>query len=718
MPKLSIKKNTDPYINNVSLFLPFNSNFNDNSSNNFSVTAYGNAQISSTQSKFGGSSAYFDGNGDYLEIGDNNAFELENNDFTIECWFYLTNNTKGYQSILNKSHATADQNGWVLYFETNNSLHFIAGNSFWSIDLNSGVVPTINTWHHVAITRSGNNWRLFYNGDIVASTINNLSFNTGTLPLYIGRYPYFPSWVSTMDFSGYIDDLRITKGIARYTSNFVPRSILPNNDKLQLINSTPFTRDSTYIRNTVLPILRSSITNFYNYSYDGGSSSIDDGGFDMYDTGNRVYLNGVLQSYNTESANTFCYTSYPFIYKTTQTSNFTLSVQGNYGSDGSETKYQYQQDFIHQGIKFSIYISESLDNNNRDPSIVECFIVLYPNSKPTINFTYVGNNNDNGNETISVSNLNGQSVTAFYLLLSNYPRAQIGSATLFDVLKTFVVNCSGGSSFNQKLTISNAYNPLALGDLKVWLDAKDLSTITKDGSNLVSQWSSKVGSINFTQANNSLKPTYQSAGNSAISKDCIYFNAASSYGGSYNLLSSASSNFTSIGETATLFLVARSLYVGSFTNGSIIGQTNGSPFRRRLQVASSTLFSQGSYGDYAGGNNPNLGEVSHVNQPLVLFGVAINSDGTARHYIKSAGTMTCANGSFGAGVYDFNGTLNRGLIGVAGAASNANMLIGSAFGGGQENFKGEICEILIYNGTLNFTAFNKVVDGLTTKWSL
>ena len=502
MPKLSIKKNTDPYINNVSLFLPFNSNFNDNSSNNFSVTAYGNTQISSTQSKFGGASAYFDGNGDYLEIGDNNAFELENNDFTIECWFYLTNNTKGYQSILNKSHATADQNGWVLYFETNNSLHFIAGNSFWSIDLNSGVVPTINTWHHVAITRSGNNWRLFYNGDIVASTINNLSFSTGTLPLYIGRYPYFPSWSSTMDFSGYIDDLRITKGVARYTSNFVPRSILPNNDKLQLINSIPFIRDSTSIRNTVLPILRSSITNFYNYNYDGFDSSIGDGGSDMYDGGNRVYLNGVQQSYNTESADTFCYTSYPFIYKTTQTSNFTLSVQGNYGSDGAETKYQDQQDFIHQARKFSIYISESLDNNNNDPSIVECFIVLYPNSKPTINFTYVGNNNENGNETISVSNLNGQSVTAFYLLLSTRPRYQIGSATLFDVLKTFVVNCSGGSSFNHKLTVKTQPPFPIHGLLAFWRlnNTNGLSTISSDfGSytlNTYGGYTSVPGKIN------------------------------------------------------------------------------------------------------------------------------------------------------------------------------------------------------------------------------
>jgi len=295
-----------------------------------------------------------------------------------------------------------------------------------------------------------------------------------------------------------------------------------------------------------------------------------------------------------------------------------------------------------------------------------------------------------------------------------------GLGLTYPLLKSSKLNIKKAIAQNGKLKIYKPaeFNPLPLGDLKVWLDAKDLSTITKDGSNLVSQWSSKVGSINFTQSNNSLKPTYQSAGSSAINKDCLYFNATASYGGTYNLLSSPSSNFTSIGGTATLFAVARALYVGPNTNGTIIGQTNGSPYRRRLQMTSSTMFLQGTDGDYNGGNNSNLGEVNHVNQPLVLVGIAIKSDGTARHYIQSAGTMSCSNGSFPAGSYNFNGTLNRGLIQIAGAASNVDMLIGSAFDGGAENLKGEICEILIYNGTLSDSSFDQVVAGLKRKWGL
>jgi hypothetical protein len=229
------KKISDPFLNNVSLLLPFDGSFNDASNNNFTVTTNGNVQISSAQSKFGGSSALFDGNGDYLQLADNNAFELGNSDFTIECWFNLSSN-KGYQSIVNKSYNTSDQYGWILYFETNSTLSFLAGNGSWSVILWTSIVPTTNTWHHVAVTRSGNSWKMFYNGNEVVSTTNSINLNTGTLPLYIGRYPYFPSFNSSQDFHGYIDDLRITKGVARYTSNFTPPGPLFNIGKLNISN--------------------------------------------------------------------------------------------------------------------------------------------------------------------------------------------------------------------------------------------------------------------------------------------------------------------------------------------------------------------------------------------------------------------------------------------------------------------------------------------------
>ena len=198
--------------------------FEDKSTNNFQLTAFGNSLISTAATKYGTGAAYFDGNGDYLQFLDDDAFELQGNDFTVEMWFQVST-LKGYQALISKSYTTADQNGWTLFFETGGSLNklfFLAGNGSWSVILNSNFIPVVGTWYHVAVTRSGNTWRLYVDGDLKASTTNSLVMSTGTLPLYVGWYPYFPGSSSTQAFHGYIDDLRITKGVARYIANFTP----------------------------------------------------------------------------------------------------------------------------------------------------------------------------------------------------------------------------------------------------------------------------------------------------------------------------------------------------------------------------------------------------------------------------------------------------------------------------------------------------------------
>jgi hypothetical protein len=227
MPKLSIKKYTDPYINNVSLFLPFNSNFNDNSSNNFSVTAYGNTQISSTQSKFGGSSAYFDGNGDYLLLEDNNAFNFNSNfddtpsiPFTIEAWIYPLSLSSATASALISKDTYGSNFSWCIALYSNRiavSTHNINGD--WQFEANATVLT--NTWQHVALSMDGTTQRLFLNGQLIGT--KNAPITNSSSKITIGCF----SWNNTNSFyNGYIDDLRITKGIARYISNF---NLTPNN---------------------------------------------------------------------------------------------------------------------------------------------------------------------------------------------------------------------------------------------------------------------------------------------------------------------------------------------------------------------------------------------------------------------------------------------------------------------------------------------------------
>lgn len=226
--KLKIKNSgMDPYSDNVSLLLPFNTSFQDFSKNNFSITANGDAQISNAQSKFGGGSALFDGNGDYLELPSSQAFDFGNGDFTIELWHYSTT-SPSFETLLARWGST--------------QIFFLGGgigfnyqfyvNGFLTV--NGGTyVP--NQWNHVAVSRNGSNLRMFINGQQVGSTYNigATSFTTSnTVNLRIGAdyniNPYF---------QGYIDDLRITKGVARYTSNFTPSDLSGKSRKLNIYKS-------------------------------------------------------------------------------------------------------------------------------------------------------------------------------------------------------------------------------------------------------------------------------------------------------------------------------------------------------------------------------------------------------------------------------------------------------------------------------------------------
>jgi hypothetical protein len=216
---------TDPNFANVSLLLHGDgtngsTTITDSSPSPKTVTASGNAQISTAESKFGGASIAFDGTGDYLSIPRNAAFlPVANEDFTIEAWVYL-NAPPGATDAQIVGHGEYGlDSDWLFMINSSRQVYFYFSSTFLTC-LNTAVL-SLNTWHHVAASRSGtgsSNMKVFVNGVGASFTTNVTTIGTGNRNLTIGA----DQDGDESNLNGYIDDIRITKGVGRYTANFTP----------------------------------------------------------------------------------------------------------------------------------------------------------------------------------------------------------------------------------------------------------------------------------------------------------------------------------------------------------------------------------------------------------------------------------------------------------------------------------------------------------------
>ena len=167
----------------------------------------GNAQISTTQSKFGGSSIYLGGTGDYLVGPARKTNDFNAGDFTIECWIY-------FNSVANAQIASAGGGpvSGAYYWQYYSSELQFGGNTSPGQLIAASWTPSSNTWYHIAITRSGTTLRQFVNGtQLGTNATSSHSFTDASTQIGYGGAGYL---------NGYIDDFRITKGYARYTANF------------------------------------------------------------------------------------------------------------------------------------------------------------------------------------------------------------------------------------------------------------------------------------------------------------------------------------------------------------------------------------------------------------------------------------------------------------------------------------------------------------------
>jgi hypothetical protein len=223
-PPAAVSSTGDPYFSAVSLLLHMDgtngsTTFVDSGPNAFAITRYGTASISTTQSKFSGTSGYIDGSGARLGLS-STAIDFGTGDFTAECWIYLNSNpSSAYGQIMGK-HVYGVSASWILQLNTARVLSFLWNDG--ANILSTATSLNLGQWYHVAASRSGSTLRIYIDGSQVASTTISYTFSSST-EFTIGSSS---NDISAARINAYIDDVRLTKGVARTIS--VPTAAFPD----------------------------------------------------------------------------------------------------------------------------------------------------------------------------------------------------------------------------------------------------------------------------------------------------------------------------------------------------------------------------------------------------------------------------------------------------------------------------------------------------------
>jgi hypothetical protein len=192
-------------------------NLVDSSGTGKVATITGNPIISTAQSKFGGASLYVNGTSvsetNYMRVDGGDDFTFAG-DFTMDWWQYVIAYTNSFGSFVNVL-TPADKNtcaycAGAAWNSSGGNFHFI------NYPKDSVAAPTKNAWHHVALTRAGSAFMAFIDGHLVATDVS-----TATIRGQLGVTGTAGN-SDNGDFNGYIDELRVVKGTAVWTSDFTP----------------------------------------------------------------------------------------------------------------------------------------------------------------------------------------------------------------------------------------------------------------------------------------------------------------------------------------------------------------------------------------------------------------------------------------------------------------------------------------------------------------
>lgn len=209
----------DPY---TKLLLHFDdaANFLKNySSGTQVITANGSVIQSSAHAFSSGKSAYFNnGSGAFLSIPDSSDWNFGIGDFTVDFWYKPdVIDPVGYKLLMG-TYKNGVYKNWEVMLQAGllNCAANTDGSLSWNVSITDSTPLVVGNWYHIAFVRNGNSWTCYKNGSSIGTKANSGTINYASEPLEI------PDSYSSYNASGNFDEVRISKGVARWTSNFTP----------------------------------------------------------------------------------------------------------------------------------------------------------------------------------------------------------------------------------------------------------------------------------------------------------------------------------------------------------------------------------------------------------------------------------------------------------------------------------------------------------------
>ena len=215
------------YNSNTVLLLPGDGDLLDKSVSAHTVSALNGVATSTASPARGSGSVVFDGTDDFFIIPDSADFEFGSGAWSIDTWMN-TNSTGSNHGLLRK-HADAGNTGinWLLGDNHLGWFYYSHGGGVSFVDYST--ISRASGWHHLALTYDGSKLRLFYDGTLVSTTALSLNIPDNTAPFIIGDASNYGSGNGAYQdthfyLNGKLDEFRVTKGSAIYTTPFAPAS--------------------------------------------------------------------------------------------------------------------------------------------------------------------------------------------------------------------------------------------------------------------------------------------------------------------------------------------------------------------------------------------------------------------------------------------------------------------------------------------------------------